>query len=132
MDSKGKMIAAMSTGESVDLNAAAGTEKGLYVCPAGKKFLPFGVRIHSLSGDAANAVVTVGKTGGSCDEFLGDQTLSNLDGTTKTTILMPVPSATPPAQVILTAGEEFGVEITTPAGSACTCKMVPLGRLINA
>jgi len=132
MDSKEKVIAMMSSVESVDLNAAADTEKGLYVCPEGMEFLPFGVRLRKLSADAANAVVTFGKTGGSCDEFLGDTTLSNLDGTTKTTICMPVPSATPPAQVILTAGQEFGVEITTPTGGACTCVMEPLGRLIKA
>ena len=113
----------------VDLNAAADTETGLFPCPPGFEFLPFGVRIRKLSGDAGAAVVTFGKTGGACNEFLGDHTLSNLNGTTKTTVCMPVPNATPVAQTVIAAGETFGVEITTPAGGTCTCKMDPLGYL---
>ncbi len=132
MDAKEKTLAVLASVDSVDLNAAADTETGLYTCPKNKELLPFGVRLSKLSADAANAVVTFGKTGGSCDEFLGDVTLSNLDGTTKTTICLPVPSMTPPAQVVFTAGQEFGVEITTPAGGACTCTMEPLGRIRNA
>jgi hypothetical protein len=131
-DAKEKVISMMASVAGVNLNSAADTETALYTVPTGKEFLPFGVRIHSLSADAAAAVVTFGKTGGSCDEFLGDQTLSGLDGTTKTTVCQPVPAATPVAQTILTAGEVFGVEITTPAGGACTCTMEPLGRLRDA
>jgi hypothetical protein len=132
MDAKEKVLSRMAAGTSVNLNAAADTETALYTVPLGMEFLPFAVRIFELSADALAAVVTFGKSGGSCDEFLGNQTLSNLDGTTKTTVCMPVPNATPVAQTILTAGEVFAVEITTPAGAACTCVMVPLGRLVNA
>ena len=125
-------IVKLTTVTGVNLNAAADTETELFVVPTGKKAVIDKVVIRGLSADAAAAVVTFGKTGGACNEFLGDQTLSNLNGTTKAGILQPVPSATPVAQTILNAAESFGCEITTPAGSACTCVMDVFGHLYDA
>lgn len=113
---------------SVDLNAAADTEVALYTVPKGKEFIPDHVAICDLSDDALAAVITLGKAGGSCDEFLGDQTLANLDGITKTTKLRPLVSATPPAWTVMTAGEVFACEITTPAGAACTATFEVFGH----
>ncbi len=196
---------------TVDLNAAADTEVALYTVPSAREFIPDSVVPCDLSADALAAVITLGKAGGSCDEFLGDTALAGLDGTTKTTKLRPmlyrltgsdtwdpvsiadgdeeakevtvtgavlgdfvrvsfsvdvadlvldakvteadkvtcvlanntgVPidlgSGTitvevfkldrPPVQTVMTAGEVFAVEITTPAGAACTGTFELLGR----
>jgi len=114
---------------TVDLNAAADTEVGVYTVPTGKVLLLDHVLIFTLSDDAIAAVVTVGKTGGTCDEFAGDQTLSGLDGTTKTGKIV---SAQPLGQTVFAAGETVGVEITTPAGAACTAIFAPIGILADA
>jgi len=114
---------------SVNLNAAGATEVSLFTVPPGKTAIVHSVAVRSLSANATASVVTLGKTGGNCDEFLGDQTLSGLNGTTKAAILQPVPNATPVAQTILAAGESFGCEITTAAGITCTCTMDVFGYL---
>lgn len=131
-DAKEKVISLMSSTASCDLNAAAGTEKELYTVPAGKKLIVDHLAIHTLSANAASAVVTFGKTGGTCDEWLGDQTLSGLDGTTKVGIIRPVPAATPTAQVLFTAAQVFAMEITTAAGSGSTATIEVWGHLIAA
>ncbi|HAL45502.1 MAG: hypothetical protein A2Y12_08830 [Planctomycetes bacterium GWF2_42_9] len=117
---------------SVNLNAAADTETVLYTVPTGKKLIVEKVVIRGLSASAALAVITLGKGGGACDEFLGNQTLSNLNGATKAAILQAIPNATPVAQTILAATETFSSEITTAAGSACTAIFDLFGILIDA
>jgi len=131
MDLKKISCALLASKVAVDLNAAADTETAFFTVPTGKKCIIHKVIPHGLSASAGNAVITLGKTGGSCDEFLGNQTLSNLNGATKTAILQPVPNSTPVAQTILNAGESFGSEISTPAGSACTCTMDVFGHLYD-
>lgn len=117
-----------------DLNAAAGTEKSLFTVPAGKKLIVDHVMLHTFSADTASAVVTFGKTGGTCDEFLGDQTLSNITASYATQALKCtiVPNATPVANTIFTAAQVFAMEITTAAGGACTCTVEVWGHLIDA
>ena len=90
--------------------------------------------MHTFSADSTNAVVTFGKTGGSCDEFLGDQTLTGITGdfATQALKLLPVPAATPVAIPYFAATEVFAMEITTAAGVACTCTVEVWGRLIDA
>lgn len=132
MDLKKCAFALLASKSGVDLNAVADTEAVLFIVPTGKKAIVSAVVIHTLSADADAAVITLGKAGGNCDEFLGDQTLSNLDGVTKAAILQAVPNATPVAQTILAAGESFGVEITTAAGGACTATFDVFGYLIDA
>lgn len=125
-------ITKLSSTASVDLNGGAGTETVLYTVPAGFKAIIDSVVIHTLSASCASAVITLGVGGGSADEFLGDQTLTNLDGTTKTAKLTIVPNATPVDSVILTAGQTFVVEITTAHGSAVTATFDLFGYLISA
>lgn len=132
MDLKEISCALLASKSGVDLNGVADTETALYVVPTGKKAIIHKVVIRGLSASAALAVITLGKTGGACDEFLGNQTLSNLNGTTKAGILQTVPNATTVAQTILNAGESFGCEITTAAGGACTCTMDVFGHLYDA
>lgn len=117
---------------SVDLNGAADTETSLYTVPTGKTCFVTHIVIRNMSADAASAVVTFGKTGGTCDEWRGNQTLSGLDGTTKYTVLYldQGTNDTPEAGVKFDAADVVGVEITTAAGSASTCTMDVFGYLV--
>jgi len=207
----------MMLGSSVvDLNAAGGTEVALCTAPTGKVGIIDHVLLHTLSADALAAVITIGKTGGDCDEFVGDQVLADLDATTKAAKIAPslfkrltgsdtwdaasiadgdeeakevtvtgaalgdfvrvsfsldvadlvldakvtaantvtcilanntggaidLGSGTisvevfkvdqPAGLMTLAAAEALGVEITTPAGAACTAIFMVLGRLVDA
>lgn len=117
-----------------DLNAAAGTEKSLYTVPAGTILMVDHVLMHTFSADTLAAVVTFGHTGGSCDEFLGDQTLTGITAAYAAQALKfeIVPNATPVVRVPFTAAEVFAMEITTAAGGACTCTVEVWGHLVDA
>jgi len=128
-------IAKLADGTTIDLTQAADTETSIYTCPSGKKCAVFGLLFYEFDEAVDEAAVTVGKTGGDCDEFLGDQTLTNVGASyaDECLWLMPVPAATPAAALILDAGESLGVEITTAetTGSA-TCKAMPFGIEMDA
>lgn len=111
---------------SVNLNAVATTN--LYVGPSEKKYIVDHVKPRELSADAGSTVLTLGQSGAKTD-FLGAQTLSNLNAAGKTTKLMPVPAATPVATVEYAAGIIFVVDVTTAAGSACTAIFDVYGSL---
>jgi hypothetical protein len=125
-------ITLLESTAGVNLNGVAGTETGLFTVPAGKTALVTHIVIHTLSADANNAVVTFGKTGGACDEFRGDQTLSDLDAAGKYTVvyLDQGVNDTPESATEFDAGDEVGVEITVAAGNACTCTMSVFGFLV--
>lgn len=111
---------------TVDLAAAADTEKVLYTTPSGKKAIPVLVVAHSFDEAVDESVVTLGKGGGSCDEFLGDQTLTNITAgfADECLILQPIPNAIPVAALILDAAETFACEITTAETTGvATCVM---------
>ena len=117
--------------DACDLNAAAGTEKKL--CPAvptGKTFVPDHIVMDEFSAACTAAVVTFGIAGGDCDEFLGDYTLTNITAgyAAEALIIRPVPNATPVASCLLTAGQEFAMEITTAEGSALTARVKVWGH----
>ena len=114
-----------------DLNAAGGTEKSFFTIPTATSAVWHHVCMHTFSADTANAVVTFGKTGGTCDEFLGDQTLSGITASyaTQVLILMPVPAATTVVAALFTAAQVLAMEITTAAGGACTCTVEVWGHL---
>ncbi len=128
-DVKEKCISLLSSTASVDLNAANGTEKALFTVPTAKVMVPVFNIMRAFSTSAGTAVVTFGKTGGTCDEFLGDQTLTNISGTGDYLIVSPVPHATPPKAEFFTAAQVFAMEITTKEGSALTCTIDVFGYL---
>ena len=125
-------ITLLESTAAVDLNGAGGTETSLYTVPTGKTCIVTHIVLRNMSADAANAVVTFGKTGGTCDEWRGDQTLAALDGTTKYTVLYldQGTNDTPEAAVQFDAADVVGVEITTQAGGASTCTMDVFGYLL--
>ncbi len=128
-DIRESVLTLLDSTSSVDLNAANGTEASLYTVPIGKVFVPVFIIGRAFSAAAGTVVVTFGKTGGDCDEFLGDQTLTNISGTGDYLIISPVPNATPPKAEFFTAGQVFAVEITTKEGSALTCTFDTFGYL---
>ena len=67
-------ITLLESTAAVDLNGAGGTETSLYTVPTGKTCIVTHIVLRNMSADAANAVVTFGKTGGTCDDWRGDQT----------------------------------------------------------
>jgi len=133
-DLRANAITLLASVSGCDLNAAGGTEKELYTVPAGKKCLVTHVVLHSFDDTAASAVITFGKTGGNCDEWRGNQALSNMTGSTLYTVLYldQDTHSTPEAGLILNAAEVFGMEITTPQGAAVTCTIDVFGYLFDA
>ena len=120
---------------AVDLAAVADTEVVLFTIPSGKKAIPIMVVAHTFDEVVDEAVITLGITGGTCDEFLGDQTLTNIGAgfVDECLILQPIPNATPVAALILDAAESFGVEITTAETTgAATCVMDVFGYEYDA
>ena len=122
-------ILLLSSVDSVNLNSVASTN--LYIGPTGKKFVVDHVKLRKLSASAGNTVATFGKSTAKTD-FLAAQTLSNLNAAGKAARLMPVPNSTPPAIVEYAAEEIFVIDVTTAAGSACTCTVDVFGILANA
>jgi len=117
--------------EIIDLAASAGTEVSLYTTLSGKQMIPVLLILCDFDEAVDEAVITAGKTGGDCDEFVGDRTLTNITAGFADECLQiaPIPNATPLASLILDAGESFGVEITTPETTgAATCRAEIWGR----
>lgn len=129
MDLNEECISKLASVDSVDLNAVATTN--LFTVPEGKKLVVSHVIIRNLSADAGSAVATFGQTGAKTD-FLGSQTLSNLNAAAKAAVLQPVPNATPVALEEYTAAEIFCIDVTTAAGSACTATVEVFGKLADA
>jgi hypothetical protein len=119
------VLGCVAKGVAVNLAAVADVEEVLYIVPAGYSFVPFAVLLRSFSAEenATPPIITLGKGGGSCDEFLGNQTLSNITAAyaTEVIILQPVPAATPVCVDLIPALSAFSLEITQANGAELTC-----------
>lgn len=118
--------------DACSLSAAAGTDKDLVdAVPTGLIFIPVMVILDEFSKEdhATVPIITLGITGGTCEEFLGDQTLTVSSAfATEVLIMQPVPAATTAVSVKLVAGEVFGMQITTANGAAgLTARISVLG-----
>jgi len=117
--------------DACNLAAVADTDKNLVdAVPTGLVFIPVMVILDEFSEEdhATVPVVTFGITGGSCDEFLGDQTLTvSAAFATEVLIMQPIPAATTAVSVKLVAGEVFGMQITTANGDTLTCRISVMG-----
>lgn len=110
---KERSIARVSA-TSVSLNATGQTT--LYTVPTGKVFVPIKV-VLVAGGDCGVSVVTLGQSGALTD-FLGSQTLSNINASGDVAILQPVPNATPVLGKAYAAGTVFQIDVTTGNGNA--------------
>jgi len=128
-----KTIYLVSTTTSVNLAATAGTEKTLYTVPTGKTFMPVKVVLRDFSADehATPPVITLGTGGTTAEDFLGDQTLSNITANyaRENIILQPLPNATPVTTDSIVAAGTFVLEISQANGAALTCTADTWGYL---
>ena len=133
-DAKEKTIGLLSSVATFDSQAVATTELPLYTDPTGKICIPMFVVIHSADASMATCVITLGTAGGSCDEFRGDVTLTNIDGTTKYAIIASQDTVrnTPDGGVVLTAAEVFALEITTADADGGTATVDTFGYIFDA
>ena len=129
-----KAIALVGTYEGWASSDANDSETELYEVPTGKVFVPMFVVFRNISA-AITAVITLGKTDGNCNEFRGDVTLTTaLTGTTKYAIVHQQDSTrnTPDGGLLLTAGQKFGIEITTTDADGGTADIDVFGFLYDA
>ena len=130
-DLKEKGIALLATKTGWDSQGVAGTETTLYTVPVGKTCVVTHVVIHTVSASMATAVVTLGTIGGNCDQFRGDTTLTNLDGTTKYAVIHQQATTrnTPDGGVVIAAASSFGIEVTTADADGGTATIDVFGYL---
>ena len=133
-DAKEKTIGLLSSIATFDSQAVAGTELDLYTVPIGKVCIPMFVVVHSADASMATCVITLGVGDGDCNEFRGDVTLTNVDGTTKYAIIASQDSVrnTPDGGVMLTAGKIFALEITTADADGGTATVDTFGYIFDA
>ena len=122
-------ISLLASVAGVDLNSVA--FNSLHQCAPGKKWVPVAVVMRKLSATAASALATLGESASQTD-FLGTQTLSNINAAGKAAILQPIPNATPVAIVEYDEGDDFGLDVTQAAGSACTATFDVFGYEYDA
>lgn len=113
----------------VDFNLT--TDLTLYTVPVGKVFTPFAVLISSVSANLSSAVVSFGQSTAKTD-FLGNQTLSNINAAGDAGWLMPIPAATTAGIVTYTAGEVFVMDRVTASGGAATGDITVFGYIEDA
>ncbi len=118
---------------TVNLAAVAGTEAVLYSVPKGKTFMPTEVRLRAFSADEHGTppIVTFGINDTTAEDFLGDQTLSNITANYANEVLTlkPLQVATPVTTDIIAADADFVMEITQANGAALTCTVDVYGIL---
>ena len=131
-DAKEKTIALISSTATVNLAAVATTDKDLFVVPTGKTLVVTNVVMREFSADehATPPIVTFGITGGTCDEYLGDQTINvTANFAEEYLMLRPIQAATPVTGDYVPAASAFGMQITQANGAALTCTIDVFGYL---
>ena len=128
-DLKEKSLSLISQNLGVDFNTDADTT--LFTVPTGKEFTPFAIAISNASANMTNAVVSFGLSSAKTD-FLGNQTLSNVNAVGDSAWCMPIPSATPAGIVTYSAAESFVMDVVTVASIACTADVSVFGFLNDA
>lgn len=126
MELKEAALTKVST-TTVDLSGTGQTT--LYTVPTGKIFIPV-MAILRAGADAGASVVTFGRVGALTD-FLGAQTLGNINASGDMAILQPVPNATPVQLKMYAAAVVFQIDVTTADGGA-TNYVDLFGYLVDA
>ncbi len=119
-------ISLLST-TNLPLNAVAATT--VYTVPANTRLVIDHAKLIA-GADAGASALTIGKSTALTD-FLGTQTVSNLDAQYDMVILKPVPNATPVKCKSYAAGDIIQVDVTTGSGGA-TNKFMLFGTLYAA
>lgn len=111
-----KTIAIKDLSGKVTVSLAAAAQTTLYTVPTGFRTIIDHVDIIA-GADASTSTVTIGRSTALTD-FLGTQTLSNLDASGDKVTLMPVPNATPIKQKTYAAGVIIQIDVTSAVGGA--------------
>jgi len=124
----------LKSNTSVSMAEAQDDEEVLFTCPPDKEAIITSVVIRELSAGCPTAVMTFGINTGSCDDFLGDQLLTNASGATKYVVLYSDQgtSQTPEGGTIMTAGDTFRMEVTTADVDGGTATIDVFGYLYDA
>jgi len=104
------------TQSPVTVSLAGTGQTTLYTVPAGKIMMPFAIGLVA-GADCGASVITAGRSTALTD-FLGSQTLSNIDASGDMAWLMPIPNATPVLLKTYAAGVIFQIDVTTALGGA--------------
>lgn len=131
-------IAMVGQEDACNLAASGGDEKKLTdAVPTGKDLIVTHVVLDEFSAEdnVTPAVLTFGKYGGDCNEWLGDQTISSItsDYANEAIVLRPTwHTSVPVHSLVLHAGEFFAMEITTADGGSLTARISTFGFYKNA
>lgn len=113
VDLKEKAISLLST---TTVSFGADGQTTLFTVPSGKRCVLHAACVVAAA-DAGTTTATIGQVGALTD-FLGTQTLSNLDAQYDSVWLMPVPAATPVKIKSYPAGTVVQMDVGAHAGSA--------------
>ncbi len=123
----------VSTTILVDLAGTADTETVLYAIPGGFTFVPTKVVLRTFSAEEHGTppIITLGTGDTTAEDFLGNQTLSNITANYAREVieLRPLPAATPVTSDSVVAAGTFVLEITQANGAALTCTVDTFGYL---
>ena len=111
-----------------DMSAVA--ETTLYTVPAGKTLIITKVKVRINADLGASCTVTVGQDGAETD-FVGTQTLSNLDAQFDVVTLAPIQNATPVKEKEYVAAELIKFAVTA-GGNAIASTVYLYGTLDDA
>lgn len=110
---KEKALTLLST---TTVSHASATQTTLFTVPVGKRCV-----LHSCvivaAGNESTTAITIGQNGALTD-WLGTQTLSNLDAANDAVILQPVPNATPVKLKSYAETTLIKVDVTSAVGNA--------------
>ena len=104
------------TPSPVNLDLSGIGQTTIYTVPAGKIMIPVGICLVA-GADCGASVITAGRVGALTD-FLGSQTLGNIDAAGDMAWLQPVPNATPALLKTYAAAVVFQIDVTTALGGA--------------
>jgi len=107
---------AMKLLSSTTVSFAAAAATTLYTVPAGFRCVLSHADVVA-GADAGTSTVTIGRSTALTD-FLGTQTLSNLDAAYDKVTLQPIPNATPVKQKSYAAAVVIQMDVTSAAGGA--------------
>ena len=120
-----------AVGQVVSVNMQTEDVTTLFTVPVGKQFTPFAIAITNATDTLAGCVVTAGQSGALTD-FLGNQTLTNVNATGDACWLMPIPAATPVGIVTYSAGEIFQLDVATQSTGAASADLTAFGFVNDA
>ena len=111
-----KTITVKDLSGAVTVSLAAAAQTTLYTVPVG--YIAVIDHVDLIAGaDGGASTVTVGRSTALTD-FVGTQTVSNLDAAGDKVTLMPVPNATPVKQKTYAAGVIIQMDVTSALGGA--------------